>query len=119
MSNRKHLSKWDLRIGVISQSRKGPNMPSRKTIPVDTLKEWVNRLMETPDSMLYMDAPGKLREMTAQEAFRMGAISLLERVLMATDNYKGFSYQPEQMIKRAEKPGERSIIKDETRRIYY
>lgn len=92
---------------------------SRKTIDVDTVRDWVNTRLATPDSTLYMKAPGKDRDMTPEEAFRMGIASLLESILHNTGNYRGFGYQDGQITRYAEGPGDRPDITDETRRVYY
>jgi hypothetical protein len=91
----------------------------RKMIPVNDIREKVNRMLQTPDSTLYLKAPGKDRELTQAEALRMGVCSLLESILHETGNYKGFGYQDGMVTQLATKPGERTIVKDETRRIYY
>lgn len=59
---------------------------ARKTIELTTLIDWVNTRCATPDSTLHLGA------MTAEQAFRFGAASLLEQVLQATDTYAGFGY---------------------------
>lgn len=86
----------------------------RKTFNVDELRDRVNRMLETPDSSLYLKAPGTDREMTPAEAFRMGLCSVIEGILHETGNYKGFGYHG--MIER---PGLAWEIPDETRRVYY
>jgi hypothetical protein len=66
----------------------------RKTIEVEKVKKWSNNfLMNSPD------------EMTGE---RFGITTLIESVLMDTDNYKGFGY----LI-----PYVKGI--DESRRVYY
>jgi hypothetical protein len=90
---------------------------SRKTIPVREILDAVNGALSTPDSSLYLKAPGKDRELTTAEALRMGHITFLEMVLLATGNYHGFGYQ-EGVVHDAEE-GEPREFGDETRRIYY
>jgi len=95
-------------------------MAARKTVTVAELKEAVNRMLATPDSTLWMKAPGKDRDMTAEEAFRMGGASLLEQVLHMTGNYKGFGYQDGQVTWAGGEPGSgEAQVGDETRRVYY
>lgn len=86
----------------------------RKTVKVSDLLERVNRALQTSGSTLYLRAPGKDRELTPAEAYRMGMISVLESVLHETGNYRGFGYQE---MRRTE-DGEYEIA-DETRRVYY
>ena len=88
----------------------------RKTVDISFLRDRVNWLLATPNSSLYMKAPGKDRELTQEEAFRMGALSVLESVLHATDNYRGFGYQ-ENVI--PDPDAGRPQWGDETRRVYY
>ena len=100
---------------------------SRKTIPVAALVTEVNRLLAIPDEGLHgtgdhpadLDAPGKHREMTRPEVFRMTLASLLEHILTETGQYRGFGYQPGQVTRYATGPGTSPDITDETRRIYY
>lgn len=92
---------------------------AKKTIPVGTIRARVNTMLSVPDSSLYLQAPGKDRELTPAEALRMGAISVLENVLHGTGNYHGFGYQEGQVTRLAKNPGERTEITDETRRVYY
>lgn len=93
-------------------------MTARKTIEVARLVEIVNRRLAVPDSTRYLKAPGKDRDMTPEEAARMEAASLLEEILHATGNYRGFGYQTGQITRYAAEPGERAEITDETRRVY-
>lgn len=89
---------------------------TRKTIRVADLVDRVNGILAVKS--LYLRAPGKDRDMTPDEAFRMGAASVLEHFLHATGNYRGFSYQPGQITRYAEGPGDSPDITDETRRMY-
>lgn len=91
-------------------------MTARKTVDVADIRERVNRMLQTPDSSLWLKAPGKDRELTPAEALRMGAIGVLESILHSTGNYRGYGYQDGQITRI---PGERVEVKDETRRVYY
>lgn len=82
---------------------------ARKTIDVRTLIEWVNTRCATPDSTLHLGS------ITPEQAFRLGAASLLEQVLHATDTYAGFGYNDTEWD--AEKNRLRDHY-DETRRHY-
>ena len=90
----------------------------RKTYAVSDLLARLNRMLTTPESSLYLKCPGKDREMTPAEAFRMGMISIVESVLHETDNYKGFGYQGDVMREVHDGPFQWEIT-DETRRVYY
>lgn len=85
----------------------------RKTYPVKALVEDVNRVLARPE--LYVAAPGKDRDMTPAEAFRMGVAMMLEHVLFATGNYNGYGYQEGEVTWDGAEPD----IADETRRIYF
>lgn len=74
---------------------------ARKTIEVNTLREWVNTRLAIAGSSHYLP-----EGMTPEEAFRLGAASLLEQVLHASGNYRGFRYTDTE-------------AGDETRRHYY
>lgn len=91
----------------------------RKTIPVKDVVDRVNHMLAVEDSALYLKAPGTDRDMTPAEALRMGAISVLESILHSTGGYRGFGYQDGMVTHIAEKPGDRTVIRDETRRVYY
>lgn len=60
---------------------------ARKTIEVETIRNWVNARLQTKDSSLTVS------ELSPEQAFRMGAASLLAQILLATDNYAGFNLQ--------------------------
>lgn len=94
-------------------------MAARKTIPVAALRELVNKRLAIPEP--YLTAPGTDRAMTPAEAYRMALCSLLESVELDTGQYRGFGYQPGQVIRPATGPGpgEDAVITDETRRVYY
>lgn len=78
---------------------------ARKTIDVAEVTRWVNIRLGVPDSTHRLEGA----ELTPEQAFRLGAASLLEQILHATGNYRGFGYH-EPYVK-----GET----DETRRHYY
>lgn len=59
----------------------------RKTIDVETVRGWTNTRLACPDSTTH-----HLDKLTPQQAFRLGAASLLEQILHATGNYRGFNY---------------------------
>lgn len=93
---------------------------ARKTYGVKALVERVNTMLATPNSTLWMKAPGKDRDLTPEEAFRMGMISVLESVLHETGNYKGFGYQTGVITWDVDvHPPVPVSFSDETRRIYY
>lgn len=91
-------------------------MRGRKTEDIAFIRDMVNKALTVPDSSLRMRAPGKDRELTQEEAFRTGVLSVLESILHHTGQYKGFGYQdgviPDPDASRPE-------WGDETRRIYY
>jgi hypothetical protein len=92
-------------------------MSQRKSIKVDEIREMVNLALSIPNSSLHMQALGKDREMTPYEAFRLGQISLLERILFDTGNYQGFGYQ--KGVVTMTEGSAPNLISDETRRTYY
>jgi hypothetical protein len=87
----------------------------RKTISVEEVKAVVNKLLSYDDP--YIKCPGKDRNLTTEEALRMGAAEILEFVLEKTGNYHGFGYQNGQMI--FTDGMEYPTVIDETRRVYY
>lgn len=87
---------------------------SRKTFEVDTLRERANALLVMPDSVNPLET---LRERQAQ---RIGAIALIESVLHATGNYRGFRYLDSEYLPAAEQTSD-SVLRpgyDDTRRRY-
>lgn len=72
----------------------------RKTFEVEGLKKRVNNLLAAPDT-------------TPDE--RRGAYSVLESVLMETDNYKGFGY----LLSETNGEGRLKEDYDDTRRRYF
>ena len=86
-------------------------MTSRKTISVAELVDQVNVRLAIKDSTYYM-----IDGDTPQQVARNAQTSLIEWVLMRTDNYKGFRFLPDQFDEPAH------ILKqdcDNTRRKYY
>lgn len=75
----------------------------RKTIDVALLCDWVNTRLACPDSTHH----DHLNDLTPQQAFRLGTASLLEQILHASGNYKGFSYLPSEWDK--DKPSEHIV----------
>lgn len=73
-------------------------MKTRKTIPVDQVREWVNTRLVAPDSAQLEG------DCTPEQAFRLGLANVLEQILHATGNYRGY-YYPD------------STVMDETRRV--
>jgi hypothetical protein len=90
-------------------------MAKRKTVEVTTLVENANRLLALPD------AHGRVIDLNAD--FRRGVISMVERVLHDTGNYRGFAYLSSELT-TADQPHTPNttylrIGYDETRRRYY
>lgn len=81
----------------------------RKTVEVEQVRGWVNDALRLPDSVYHMDP-----DMTIEQAFRLGACSLLEQILHATGNYKGFRDLPYDEARHRPDAGP-----DYTRRYYY
>jgi hypothetical protein len=67
---------------------------SRKTIEVDVIKDWVNTRLQIPSSTHKLDG----ESLTPEQAFRLGVSSLMEQILHATGNYKGFNYQASEFV---------------------
>lgn len=63
---------------------------SRKTIKVEDLKNQVNQMLKTSDD---------------NKEYRHGLMTVLESVLHATDNYRGFRYLRENEVPKGEFPG--------------
>lgn len=87
-----------------------PRTPTRKVIDLDELTTEVNNLLTTADSTLRLDG------LTPEQAFRLGAASLLERIKRKTGTYLGFVYSGSELLPggRGLKPGY-----DDTRRRYF
>jgi hypothetical protein len=84
---------------------------STKTVRVSQVLEWTNTRLATAPSTLALTLGGKA--LTPEQAFRLGAASLLEQILHATGNYTGFGYA------NVDHSGEVPVIPDATRRTYY
>lgn len=90
----------------------------RKTIKVTDLIDTVNRYLAVQDP--YMKVPGEFdRDMTNTEAWRMGAIAVLERFLMDTDNYAGYGFQDGIVNFSEDNDPDKTTFGDQTRRVYY
>lgn len=88
----------------------------RKTIDVETLIDWVNTRLASPNSML------TVQDLTPEQAMRVGAYSLLEQILHATGNYEGFNYNDSEKSSNYETTGTGAWLKlgyDDTRRHYF
>jgi hypothetical protein len=57
----------------------------RHTIAIDQVRRWVNHLLATPDS-----SHTGLSNLTPEQAFRLGAATLLEQMLHTTGTYAGY-----------------------------
>ena len=64
---------------------------ARKTINVQEVKDWANQQFESTDSV--------------DCAWRHGVMTMLENVLMSTDNYKGFRYLALDEVPQGRMPG--------------
>ena len=64
---------------------------TRKTINVEEVKDWANQQLEATDSV--------------DCAWRQGVMTMLENVLMSTDNYKGFRYLAVDEVPTGCRPG--------------
>lgn len=62
---------------------------ARKTIPLASIIDQLNTRLATPDSTLHLEG------LTPEQAFRLGALSLVESVLFQHGAYKGFQYTDE------------------------
>jgi hypothetical protein len=83
----------------------------RKTVDVSQLVGWVNTRLAVPDSAHRFDG------MSPEQAYRAGVASLLEQVLHATGNYRGFGYQQSERVPDSDYPLREGY--DDTRRVYY
>ena len=72
---------------------------ARKTINVQEVKDWANLALESTDSV--------------DCAWRHGVMTMLENVLMSTDNYKGFRYLALDEVPAGRMPGIRRNHRDE------
>ena len=80
----------------------------RQTVPVKFLRDRINTLLQAPSHHRR-----SLEGLSAEQAYRMGAASVLEAVLHETGNYAGFGYLD---VDHTVDPPR---IPDETRRAYY
>ena len=64
---------------------------TRKTINVEEVKDWANQQLEATDSV--------------DCAWRQGVMTMLENILMSTDNYKGFRYLSLDEVPAGRMPG--------------
>ncbi len=83
-------------------------MTTRKTIAVNTLREWANTYLAAPDSFHRTETRAECR------AQRLGVASLLETALHAAGQYKGFRYLDTELAE----PGVLREDYDDTRRQY-
>ena len=70
---------------------------ARKTINVETIKDWANEQLVS-DSRL-----GQFRPVG--RGYRHGIMNMIENVLMSTDNYKGFRYLGKDEVPKGHPPG--------------
>jgi hypothetical protein len=59
---------------------------ARKTIDVETIKDWANEQLISDGYMK------DFAEVAVGRGYRHGVMNMIENVLMSTDNYKGFRY---------------------------
>lgn len=93
----------------------------RKTVDVETVKNQVNTMLRTVDSSLRLENLFTSEPMTAEQAFRLGAASVLEQILHMTGNYHGYYYLADE-YKPADEQTDRDVLRDEydeTRRNYF
>ena len=64
---------------------------SRKTVDVGEILARVNNALAYKDGVLRL-TDSKGQDFTPEQAFRLGQASLLEQILMMTDNYKGYGH---------------------------
>ena len=76
-------------------------MASRKTIDVEKVKGMANYALES--TMRWSEAQGKYVDV--DRYWRQGVMTMIEQVLMGTDNYKGFRYLTEDEVPADSKPG--------------
>ena len=76
-------------------------MASRKTINVENVKGMANRALEA--SMRWSAEEAKYVDV--DRYWRQGVMTMIEQVLMGTDNYKGFRYLTEDEVPADSKPG--------------
>jgi len=89
-------------------------MRKRKTIEVAELRETLNKMLENvgkiethPNLYRNRDENGVETPKTPADFYRMGVINVLESVLHATGNYRGFGYDTEKNHPLASTPMKR------------
>jgi hypothetical protein len=76
-------------------------MAQRKTINVQEVKDWANQQFES--TIRWNKETNEYEEVDA--AWREGVQTMLENILMSTDNYKGFRYLREDEVPEKALPG--------------
>ncbi len=71
---------------------------ARKTINVETIKDWANEQLVLERSM-------KDFSENRSRGYRHGIMNMIENVLMSTDNYKGFRYLGKDEVPKGHQPG--------------
>ena len=88
-------------------------MRKRKTIEVSELRETLNKMLEDVSHLEHpilrtnRDENGVETPKTPADFYRMGVINVLESVLHATGNYRGFGYDTEKNPPLASTPMKR------------
>ncbi len=77
---------------------------ARKTINVETIKDWANEQLVS-DSRMGQFRPGGIINTYAGRGYRHGIMNMIENVLMSTDNYKGFRYLGKDEVPKGHQPG--------------
>ena len=72
---------------------------ARKTINVETIKDWANEQLISERSMK------DFAEVAVGRGYRHGVMNMIENVLMSTDNYKGFRYLGKDEVPKGHQPG--------------
>ena len=75
-------------------------MASRKTMNVEDVKAWANTNLS-----LAPRGTGNGDYVEVDRAWRQGVMTMLENILMSTDNYKGFRYLREDEVPEKALPG--------------
>jgi len=84
-------------------------MAARKTIAVEDVRDMVNRALAFPDTF------HRVEGMTPEQAMRIGVASLMEQILHATGNYRGFGY----LVSELTEDGTLREGHDDSRRRYF
>jgi len=90
---------------------------ARKTVNVEAVKAHANLMLSLVDGPA---SPASSPEFSRE--FRRGIISMVERVLHDTDNYKGFQYLDTEFVREELPGGSRRVLRedyDATRVRYY